>query len=287
MLWFRHQLKKKEVWISLSVLSLLLLYAMGLMSLLIWLSLTGRIGGNSADIIVANKYTPPVTEPLIGQQPNEEALSREGLVRTKFVETPFTIDADLEGWAELNTTSSAYQVYAADSWDGTNDGAAFWRTAWDDDYFYVSAIVVDDVHVQGAESAVYRGDVLELQIDTNVDADRISPRTFTLVLSPGDFDTIPAFAACLRGTTTGKMRAIAQHSTKIAVIKTETGYVLEAAIPWGDLGAKPSASWKARIALSLHDTDSAEHLRAEIIQSSVTERHAEKPESWGILLLTD
>ena len=291
MSWVRRKFNFNAIfWPVLSVVGLGLLYIMGLAVLLLWLSLTDQIGGNSAELIIASPPAAPVTssnEVQIGQQLNADPISREGLVRSKLVDTPFVIDADLTGWSDLDTVSSAYQVYAAESWDGTSDGAAFWRTAWDDEYLYLSAIVVDDVHVQTPESAVYRGDALELQLDTNVDADSISPRTFTIVLSPGDFGGVPAYAACLRGTTSGQMRAIAQHNTQVAVTQTETGYALEAAIPWDDLGTKPSASSAARIALSLHDTDSAERARAEVIQSSVSERRADEPDSWGILLLTD
>ena len=288
----RYQLKHNQntLWLAVGAVGFLLLYVLAFVVLLLWLATSGQMGGNSAELIIPKAIIPtplPVTEALLGRQPNEESLLREGLVRTRQVTEPFVIDADLEGWAEIETTSSAYQVYAADSWDGSADGAAFWRTAWDNDFLYISAIVADDIHIQASESAVYRGDTLEVQIDTSIAAEEISPRTFTMVLSPGDFLTTEPFAACLRGTTSGKMRAIAQHSTQVAVAQTETGYALEAAIPWDDLGVTPSENWTGRIALSLHDTDSEDRIRAEVIQSSITERRASEPDSWGILLLTD
>jgi hypothetical protein len=105
-----------------------------------------------------------------------------------------TIDGSLDEWGSGPTIVSAYRVHAAQGWDGSADLEATWRVGWDANNFYVGVTVVDDTHVQTQTGNVmYRGDSLEIQIDTNpaANATNVNPNTFQILLSPSNFGDLP------------------------------------------------------------------------------------------------
>jgi hypothetical protein len=202
---------------------------------------------------------------------------------------PPTIDGFLDEWTSFPAYHSAHRVYAHSSWNGRETLQAFWYLAWDDDHLYVAATVVDDVHVQTQPgNLAYRGDSLELQIDTNVAAglDYLTPAVYQILLSPGDFEALPPSAFRFRGNDQRQIRDAPGHAIRVAARKTLNGYTLEAAIPWRDLGVTPYAGLVLGLALNANDNDTPGAAVQEVMVSNVPGRMLTNPATWGTITLT-
>ena len=215
----------------------------------------------------------------------------DGSIVAPRVDTPFIIDGDLEGWSGISSYTSAYRVFNQVWWDETDDLTAFWRVSWDNINLYVSVVVIDDVHVQTQQAqTAFRGDSLELQIDTDRtgDADQlINVDDFQIVLSPGDFKTIAPGAFRYRGNADNKMGGAPGDSIAVSAVKTDEGYVLEAAIPWDDLELRPVDNMVLGIALNANDTDIVGGAVQVLMKSSIPTRTFDNPSTWGELVLTN
>jgi hypothetical protein len=201
---------------------------------------------------------------------------------------PPTIDGDLGEWSGT-PTDSAYQVFNAEGWDGTDDLGASWQLSWDDANLYVAVTVTDDLHVQGQTgNQIFRGDSVDLQIDTDRDGDyapAVSPDDFQITLSPGDFAALPPSAFRFQGTPTGTMVDAPGHRIAVAARPAGQGYTLEAAIPWGDLSVTPQAGMVIGLSLNASDNDSPGSAVQEVMKSHVPTRRFADPTSWGTLTL--
>jgi hypothetical protein len=201
---------------------------------------------------------------------------------------PPTLDGSLAEWGSGPTVVSAYRVYAVAGWDGSADLEATWRLGWDDNHLYVGVTVVDDVHVQTQTgNQMFRGDSLEMQIDTNpaANATRVNPSTFQLLLSPGDFAGLPPAAFRFQGTSGGQIVDAVGHSISLNAAPTGNGYVLEAAIPWRDLSFTPAPGAMLRVALNANDNDRPGEAVQEVMMSSSPNRTLTNPQTWGLMVL--
>lgn len=203
---------------------------------------------------------------------------------------PPTLDGDATEWAGLPVYSSPYVVFTGDSWDGSDDLAASWQVSWDDANLYLIANVADDIHAQSQTgNQMFRGDSIELQIDTDRAGDyrpAISPDDYQLSLSPGDFGAIAPSAYRFQGTAGGEMRdAAAPHAIAVTAIPTGAGYVLEAAIPWRDLGLTPASGLVIGLAFNVNDNDRPGTAAQEMMKSSAPNRRFADPTTWGTLTL--
>lgn len=203
---------------------------------------------------------------------------------------PPTIDGDAADWAGLPGYSSPHLVFSAASWDGSDDLAASWQVSWDDANLYLIVNVADDVHVQTqAGNQAYRGDSVELQIDADRLGDygpALSADDYQLSLSPGDFATLPPSAFRFQGSGAGAMvDATTPHSIVVTAVPNGTGYVLEAAIPWRDLGLTPAAGLVIGLAVNVNDNDRTGAAVQEVMKSNAPNRRFSDPTTWGTLTL--
>ena len=214
-----------------------------------------------------------------------------GSVTAPRVDSPFVIDADLTGWTNIPSYVSTFTVYNQPWWDGSNDLDAFWRMAWDSVNLYISVVIVDDTHVQTQQPiTAYRGDSVEIQIDTDRLGDlteRVNVDDFQIIMSPGNFGAIPPGAYRFRGTNENRMVGAPGHSITVSSVKTDTGYVLEAVIPWSDLELRPVDNLVLGIALSANDNDVPDSAVQVVMKSHVDTRTFDMPETWGTLILTN
>ena len=204
------------------------------------------------------------------------------------LDEPPTIDGDLEEWEGVPSTTSAFRVFRSAGWDGTEDLTAVWRLAWDAAHLYVAVGVEDDVHVQmEAGNQIFRGDSVELQIDTEPAANRptVNPETFQIILSPGDFGGLPPSAFRFQGTSDGRLEDAPGHSIQVEARRTAGGYQLEAAIPWEDVDVAPAAGKELGLALNANDNDSPGTAVQEVMISSAPGRTLTDPRTWGLLQL--
>lgn len=201
---------------------------------------------------------------------------------------PPNVNGELAEWEGVPTTTSAFRVFRAAGWDGTEDLAAVWRLAWDEDHLYVAVDVEDDVHVQTQTgNQIFRGDSVEIQLDTDPDANAasVNPDTFQIILSPGDFGGLAPSAFRFQGTGGGRLEDAPGHTVQVAAQRTAGGYQLEAAIPWRDVDVSPAAGMEFGVALNANDNDTPGTAVQEVMISSAPGRTLTDPRTWGTLRL--
>ena len=206
------------------------------------------------------------------------------------IPSPPIIDAILDEWTGLPASNSSSIVFTSSTWDGSDDLEVSWQLAWDENNLYVAATVVDDIHAQNQTgNTIFRGDSLDMQIDTNRAGDygpALSPDDFQITFSPGDFAGLPSSAFRFQGTAGGDMLdATTEHNILVAAQPQGGGYILEASIPWRDLNVVPAAGMELGLALNATDNDQPGTATQEIMKSNAPDRSFGDPTTWGILIL--
>lgn len=227
----------------------------------------------------------PATTPEASATPAPTAAADFAVIR---LAQPPALDGALADWPDGPAVGSAYQVYARAGWDGSADLEATWRLGWDADNLYVAVTVADDVHAQTQTgNQMFRGDSVEIQIDTNLaaNATQPNPSTFQLLLSPGNFAELPPSAFRFQGASGGRILDAPGHSIAVNAARTGDGYVLEAAIPWRDLNFTPDGGDRLGIALNANDNDRPGEAVQEVMMSSSPRRTLTDPQSWGTVVL--
>lgn len=242
-------------------------------------STASQVGGTETEVIT---IAPTVTLP--GQRPESAQPTAVQL------SDPPDIDSRLDEWSGVPIVSSNYLVYRSSVWDGSDDLIANWQLAWDNEHLYLAATVIDDIHVQNQTgNTIFRGDSLDIQIDTNRSDDfgpSLSPDDFQITFSPGDFAGLPPSAFRFQGTSAGEMLdAAGLHGIRVAAQSQPDGYILEAAIPWRDLNTVPATGMIFGLALNATDNDEPGTAVQEIMKSSAANRAFGDPTTWGTLVL--
>lgn len=233
---------------------------------------------------------PTVTLPGNNPTATTTTINTTNVVAGRLTTSP-SIDGTLTEWpADLPTYRSAFRVYNANSWDGTDDVEAVWRLAWDNNNLYVAVEVTDNLHVQTeVGNQIFRGDSVDLQLDTDRTGDLgpgVNLDDFQINLSPGNFSDIPPSAFRFQGTADGNiLDAPGGHHVTVAAQQTSTGYTLEAAIPWSDLNLTPAIGMVLGLALNVNDNDQAGQAIQEVMKSNVSTRTLTNPSGWGTLTL--
>lgn len=235
---------------------------------------------------------PPATAPVYTAEPPVVFESDNGQsARVQAVRRPqgIAVDGVLEEWDDVPTVRTPYITEQEPSWNGSLDVESGWHLAWDENYLYLGVAVRDDVHVQIREPKLaYQGDSLELQLDTELDADYgpgVNDDDYQFVISPGNFEDLGPGAFRFRGSEDGVMADAPGSRVQVAARPTDTGYTLEAAIPWSDVNVNPRSGERLGIALSTNDNDSPGTAQQELLLSHVASRRWLDPTSWGIVEL--
>jgi len=200
------------------------------------------------------------------------------------------LDGDPADWVGLPVYTSPHIVFTGDDWDGSDDLAPTWWVGWDNVYLYFAFNVVDDIHSQSQSgNSTFRGDSLELQIDTDRPGDfgpTLSADDFQVSLSPGDFGALPPSAWLFQGTPGGDMLdAPGGYTIVVAARPTADGYTLEAAIPWVDLRLTPTSGLVIGLAVNANDNDQPGTAAQEVMKSNAPGRRFGDPTTWGTLTL--
>lgn len=196
-----------------------------------------------------------------------------------------TIDGDLSEWATISYVADAC-TFGCSLWSGSSDMSGTYYLGWDASNLYLAVRVRDEAHVSIARgSRMYRGDIVEIQFDANLDADftqkSLSLDDTQLGLSPGNFGSLAP--AAYRWYP--KAYAGAPASVHVQADSTTDGYTLEASIPWTLLGATPASGSHYGFALSLSDDDAPGSTLQQTLVSSVSTRKLLDPTTWGTLIL--
>lgn len=231
---------------------------------------------------------PPTSDNLVATV-TLVAPSTDGRVTAVNLPSPPTIDGNLDEWNDVPPFTAANIVEQEGSWDGTMDIESRWRLGWDDQNLYLAVTVTDNVHVQTRESKfAYLGDSLELQFDTNIQADYgpgVNSDDYQYVISPGNFAELPPGSYRFRGDAQGVMNDFIGSGANVAALKTSAGYNVEIAIPWSDIGVQPAPNLIVGAAFSINDLDTPGTAVQELMLSHVATRRWLDPSSWGSLEL--
>ena len=205
-----------------------------------------------------------------------------------YFSSPPRIDSELSDW-NLNLIPVYHVVYGSSAHDGEDDLYATMMLGWDNSYLYLGIRVKDEKYVQYATGIdIFKGDSLEVLIDTNVSGDyylaRLSNDDFQLGISPGS--TNPGqnpeaylwYPYSLSGS---------RDQVRIAAQKTTQGYQIEVAIPWSTFGIDPCEGHHYGFAFSVSDNDVQGRKLQESMISNVPTRALTDPTTWGDLVLVN
>ena len=152
-------------------------------------------------------------------------------------ETPIKIDGDLNEWKQpipvrVNHTMVSFGAKPR----GDRDASYVLYTMWDQANLYVSAVVTDEsIVATHIGDKIYDNDCIEICIDANHDS---------WEGSYGDDDFQFVFSVPL-SPITGPLKYIFRNPSvadpeapdvSLAFLRTRTGYIMEAAIPWKSIG---------------------------------------------------
>jgi hypothetical protein len=199
------------------------------------------------------------------------------------------VDGSLKDWKLKKIKEPYVVVFDKDSSYFTQKGAiktdedlsAKIYFAYNSDYLYIAAIINDDSVLSRQQGIdIWRDDCLEVWLDANNDATEFNnmpfnPGCFQINIAPGnDEKETEVYVYRNFNITDLKNNIIAASSM------TETGYIIEAAIPFESLGIEAVQGKEIGFNLSLVDRDKTENKWNHILLYGQKEEDATK---WGIL----
>ncbi|HUN23180.1 MAG TPA: sugar-binding protein [Anaerolineales bacterium] len=198
-----------------------------------------------------------------------------------------SMEGNLLDWGELNYPLNQL-VSSSDTWLNVTDSSAVWASAWDEQALYFAIRVQDNTLLPAKEGAdLWSGDLLELLLDLNLDADRES-------LLPNEDDWQIGWVASESGQFgLGRLGWVALPSNlrgtsgdlSIYFNVLPAGYEAEFAIPWSLSGHNPQPQQHLGFVLSYFDQDSTEQSQPQSLVSTNRQRNLYDTSTWGRLIL--
>jgi hypothetical protein len=210
-------------------------------------------------------------------------------MKAYFLTTAPVMDGTYEEWvAKTVKYKLPYVVWGPKNWKDRADLEGAFAAGWDATYLYVSVKVSDDSYNQRQQhDAMYKGDSVELLIDTNLLGDfyvqGLDSDDYQLGLSAGNAAAEIAkeaylwYPAAVKGT---RSQVIVS-----SVFETSPIYRIEAAIPWSMLGITPTNGMRLGFAVSINDNDSATENLQQTMISTAANRNFLDPTTWGEIIL--
>jgi hypothetical protein len=232
--------------------------------------------------------TPPVLPTTAVKTPAATQARSGTLMKVGFLTTAPTIDGSWSEWRDKTTLYPlASVVWGAGNWTDQTDLQASYGAAWDDTNLYVGFKIFDDKYVQNATGKdMYKGDSVELLIDTNLNGDlavqQLNSDDFQVGLSCGNPEKGLAPEAYL-WFPSGKEGS--KTSYKVACVFESGLYRVEASIPWEKLGVSPSKDLTLGFAASVNDNDDASQNVQQTMLSTAPYRVLTDPTTWGWMTL--
>lgn len=221
--------------------------------------------------------------PVVGVTP---IPSRDAVVSATYLSTAPTLDGV---WDEWTTTQYPIKnlIFGASNWTGEDDLEGSYRVGWNSQYLFLAVKVKDDIYVQNASGAnLYKGDMVELLLDTNLQGDFyynvLSADDYQLGLSPGNPDTNGTKEAYLFFPST---LAGTKDSVIIASVSQSGLYRMEAAIPWSLFNTTPYSGAKYGFAMRISDNDNGGQNVQQSMMANIAGNVLANPTTWAELWL--
>jgi hypothetical protein len=248
---------------------------------------TTAIPATSTSVPPTNTPVPPTNTPVPTAVSYVGPAVRPGVsVSAPYLQREPTIDGVFDEWY-LDRSSAASVVAGAGNWSGTADASSTFMVGWDDNNLYIAARVKDDHYVQNATGAnLFKGDSVEVLIDTNVSGDfyyeGLNSDDYQLGISPGNPQpgTNPEAYLWYPQSVEGERQKV-----KVGATATDDGYRVEVKIPWNTFGVTPAKGRHFGFAFSVSDNDKSGSNVQQSMVSNVPTRVLSDPTTWGDLAL--
>jgi len=229
--------------------------------------------------VPTNTATP--TQSLVG--PDERPKFS---VVAEYFDNPPDIDASLDDW-NFDKYIVDSVVYGGSRVEDAADLSGRLMIGWDERFLYLGVRVLDDEYVQNESRAdIFKGDSLEVLLDTNVSGDyylgALNSDDFQLGISPGspqpgdDDEAYLWYPRSLEGR---------EEDVKIASRLKDDGYIVEVAIPWSIFDVDPERNQHFGFCFSISDNDDPDEDVQQSMVSNVLIRMLTDPTTWGDLKL--
>lgn len=206
------------------------------------------------------------------------------------------IDGDPADWDALAASGQNWTTFSTITHDegcstrfpGANnltDLSAQMQLAFNQEFLYVAFVVNDDglVPYSGSDERLFLGDspqlLLDLDLNSDFDDAQLSADDVQIDFLPDPAAPRAAFWQ-LSSLTSRPL-----DNASVAVTLTDTGYFLEAALPWQSLGFVPSQGDKIGVVVSVSDNDTPDSNVQQCIISTSPNRDWQRPTTWGTVLL--
>ncbi|HHX40114.1 MAG TPA: hypothetical protein GX715_09135 [Armatimonadetes bacterium] len=186
------------------------------------------------------------------------------LVAPRCPDPPPSVDGRLGEWQASRwgrvIETRQHATFGAEHWKGAGDLSARVWFGWDAANLYLAADVRDDVVEQSLRAgALFRGDHIELFVRTRPEsrpAERFTEEDWQFGFSPGNFSSTGDRLADIAPEGVVFWPAnTAVEGMRVAALRTEAGYTLEASIPLAALGVKPEVGQELAVEVAISDSD--------------------------------
>ncbi len=203
------------------------------------------------------------------------------------------IDGQLNDWTQTGLAWTQVSAVTFDQGCATRfpdsgrsvDLAGQVRFAYDDQNLYVAFQVDDDGYVgySGDGESYFLGDSVQLSLDLDLlgDFNETGRNQDDWQVDFLPDPESPRVGLWQLGSLTSRRFGEAQAIVSL----TETGYLVEAALPWPSFGVTLQPGDRLGLAANVNDNDTPGRNTQECIISSAPQRRWDDPTSWGSLLL--
>jgi len=162
--------------------------------------------------------------------------------------------------------------------------------AYNEAYLYTAFWVDDDgfVGYSGDDYRFFRGDAPQLLLDVNLPddyaIDAVNDDDLQIDLLPGIKEVGRIPQAALWQLQSLSARALSE--SQVAATSTESGYFVEAAIPWRTFNFAPEPGKTLGMVASISENDTPGNETQECMLTTAPKRNWRNPTSWGTLVLS-
>ncbi len=207
---------------------------------------------------------------------------------------PVIIDGKLDDWKLddqkcVTVNDPKFLVDGADKWKGPSDLSGKVHFMWDATHLYVAAIVSDnEPMINPYEKAyIFQGDSVEVYFGkTNSKKPFFTKDDYQFGLSTGQ-DGKGAIIWIWDNGMTGSNRKAEARDSHMAVLKTNSGYIIEAKVAWSNFeGFTPKVGDKVGLDVNLNDLDKSPNDYKAMTWIGDGDNW-QKPSNWGEGLIAD
>jgi len=196
---------------------------------------------------------------------------------------PTVIDGSLQEWDDFESFSAFEPTIKKENYTTHTDISGTFYSCWDDDNFYFSIQVTDDVFSQNyTGNQLSNGDSIIIALDMKLEEDMYiqfyTGDDYLINFSPGNFTS--TIAESYISYPAAIPRGVLIDSTRLT-----NGYTIEAAIPWYNFNYTPSDEDILGFTVSIFDTDNLES--TELVISSSKEFDPISTATLGAIALID